>query len=73
MSQIEVNPRVCNGKPVMEGTRIPVTVILDQFAAGCSMSDIQRKYPELTREQIVSALRYCRAMIEHSDLQAVTA
>ena len=73
MTEIEVNPRVCNGKPVIEGTRIPVTVILDQFATGCSMNDIQRKYPELTRNQIASALRYCHAMIDHSDLQAVTA
>ncbi|OGV64967.1 MAG: antitoxin [Lentisphaerae bacterium RIFOXYB12_FULL_65_16] len=73
MNQIEVNPRVCNGKPVIAGTRIPVTVILDQFASGCSLADVQRKYPELTRDQIASALRYCHAMIDHSDLQAVTA
>jgi len=73
MSEIEVNPRVCNGKPVIEGTRIPVTVILDQFASGCSMNDIQRKYPELKVDQIAAALRYCHAMIDHSDLQTVTA
>jgi uncharacterized protein (DUF433 family) len=73
MSKIEVNPRVCNGKPVIEGTRIPVTVILDQFASGCSMSDVQRKYPELTFDQISAALRYCHTMIDHSDLQTVIA
>lgn len=73
MNEIEVNPRVCNGKPVIEGTRIPVTVILDHFASGCSMKDIQRKYPELTPHQIAAALRYCHAMIDHSDLQTVTA
>jgi uncharacterized protein (DUF433 family) len=27
--RIELNPRVCNGKPVVKGTRIPVTVILE--------------------------------------------
>jgi uncharacterized protein (DUF433 family) len=73
MSSIEINPRICNGKPVIAGTRIPVTVILDQFASGCSMGDIQRKYPELTREAIASALRYCHSMIEHSDLQVASA
>ena len=73
MNGIEVNPRVCNGKPVISGTRIPVTVILDQFASGCSMADIQRKYPELSVDQIASALHYCHTMIDHSDLQAVPA
>lgn len=34
MGKIELNPRVCNGKPVIKGTRIPVSVILDQIAAG---------------------------------------
>ena len=73
MDGIEINPRVCNGKPIIEGTRIPVTVLLDQFAGGCNMDDIQRKYPELKREQIANALRYCHAMIDHSDLQTISA
>ncbi len=30
--RIEWNPRVCNGRPVVKGTRIPVTVILEQIA-----------------------------------------
>lgn len=73
MKTIEIDPKVCNGKPVVAGTRIPVTVILDQFADGCSVTDIQRKYPELTDSLIVAALRYCHAMIDHCELEAVTA
>lgn len=34
--RIEMRPRVCNGKPVIKGTRIPVTVILEQLADGQS-------------------------------------
>lgn len=34
--RIEIRPRVCNGKPVIKGTRIPVTVILEQLADGQS-------------------------------------
>ena len=30
--RIELDPRVCNGKPVIKGTRIPITVILEQLA-----------------------------------------
>jgi Protein of unknown function (DUF433) len=32
MDRIELNPKVCNGKPVIKGTRIPVSVILEQIA-----------------------------------------
>lgn len=73
MKTVEIDPKVCNGKPVIAGTRIPVTVILDQFADGCSVEDIQRKYPELTRVLITAALRYCHSMIDHCELEAITA
>ena len=33
-AHVEIDPRVCNGKPVIAGTRIPVTVILDQINSG---------------------------------------
>ena len=32
LERIEINPKVCNGKPVIKGTRIPVSVILEQLA-----------------------------------------
>jgi uncharacterized protein (DUF433 family) len=32
MERIEFNPKVCNGKPVIKGTRIPISVILEQIA-----------------------------------------
>lgn len=73
MLNVEINPRVCNGKPVIIGTRIPVTVILDQIADGCSLDDVQHKYPELSRPLIVDALRYCHAMIEHCEIEIAIA
>lgn len=66
---IQIDPRICNGKPVIAGTRIPVTVILDQMAAGCSRKDIKRKYPGITDEQISGVLEYCRSMIDHTELE----
>ncbi len=64
---VEINPRACNGKPVVTGTRIPVTVILDQLAAGSSWGDLKRKYPGLTDDQIAGVLRYCHALIERAE------
>ena len=66
---VEINPRVCGGKPVIADTRIPVTVVLDQLAAGCSREDLRRKFPALTDDHIAGALRYCRSVIEHTELE----
>ena len=67
--QIEIDPRRCNGKPVVRGTRIPVTVILDQLAESGSVESVLSKYPELTREAITAVLRYCHSVIEHTELE----
>ena len=66
---ISINPRVCNGKPAISGTRIPVTVILDQLSDAGSVEEVIKRYPELSPEQITAALQYCHAMIEHTELE----
>jgi uncharacterized protein (DUF433 family) len=70
---IEINPLRCNGKPVIAGTRIPVTVILDQLAEVGSVDGLLRKYPEVTKDQILAVLEYCHSIIEHSDFEMVPA
>ena len=71
--RVELNPRVCNGKPVIRGTRIPVSVILEQIAEGESWEAILAGYSELTREDIQAALLYARSSLEHTDIRAVGA
>lgn len=70
---IQLDPRVCNGKPVITGTRIPVTVILDQMIACGSIDRLLDLYPELSREQVVGALRYCHDLIDHTDMETEVA
>jgi len=67
--QITVDPRICNGKPVISGTRIPVTVVLDQLAETGSLQEVLRRYPELSPEQVRAALQYCHAMIDRTELE----
>ena len=67
LERIEINPRVCNGKPVVKGTRIPVSVILDEIAGGEAWESILAGYPELTRQDIQAAVRYAQGAIEHTD------
>ena len=55
---IHVDPAICHGKACIKGTRIPVTVILDNLAAGESISVILRSYPTLQAADIQAALAY---------------
>jgi uncharacterized protein (DUF433 family) len=62
--QISIDPRVMAGVPCIKGTRIPVTVVLDCFAAGMSEAEILEQYPTLTVEGIRDALRYASACVD---------
>ena len=73
LERIELNPRVCNGKPVIKGTRIPVSVILEQIAEGETLETLLSGYPELKREDIQSALLYAKAALDQSEVRAVNA
>jgi len=69
LERIELDPRVCNGKAVIQGTRIPVSVILDQIASGESWDDIIRGFPELKKEDIQAALLYASALLDHTEVK----
>ncbi len=71
--RIELNPRVCNGKPVIRGTRIPVQLLVEQVAAGKTWDYLLSGYPGLTREDIQAALLYASAAVEHTDILAPAA
>ena len=56
--RISINPRVCHGKACIRGTRVMVSVILDNIAAGVDRSTILASYPSLHSEDIDAALGY---------------
>jgi len=72
-NRIELNPKVCNGKPVIKGTRIPVSVILAQIAQGESWDDLLKGYPELKKEDIQAALLYAKASLDHTEVRVANA
>jgi len=55
---IVVDPMICHGRATIKGTRVMVSVVLDNFAGGLSVDEILRSYPSLTREGIQAALAY---------------
>ena len=47
--RISIKPDVCNGRPVIRGTRITVQTVLEFLAAGDSVEDVLEENPRLTR------------------------
>jgi uncharacterized protein (DUF433 family) len=58
--RIVSTPDVLKGKPRLQGTRIPVSLILGYLENGASHEDIQREFPGLTKEDIKACLGYAR-------------
>jgi uncharacterized protein (DUF433 family) len=56
--RITVDPRVCHGKACIRGTRVMVSVILDNLAANVPTEEILRSYPTLRPEDVQAAIAY---------------
>lgn len=70
--RITVDPLVCHGKACIKGTRIMVSVILDNLAEGISEEEILKSYPTLKHEDIKAAISYA-AELSRERLVSVTA
>ena len=66
---IEMNPKILLGKPVIKGTRIPVSLILNLLANGYTIKDIIEAYPQLTKKSIISALKYVQQRLNRENIQ----
>lgn len=60
--RITVDPEICHGQACITGTRVMVSVILDNFAAGVPADEILQSYPSLTREDVQAAISYAAAL-----------
>jgi len=56
------------GKPVIEGTRIPVEKIIQLMAHGMTAEDIMEEYPRLEEEDISAALNYAAETLEEESV-----
>jgi uncharacterized protein (DUF433 family) len=62
LKRISVDPNVCFGRPCIRGTRIWVSLIVDNLAAGTKESEILDAYPQLQADDIRAALAYAAEM-----------
>lgn len=63
------DPNILVGKPVIKGTRIPVSLILNLIAHGYDFARIIDAYPVLTPQDIQAALEYAQARLEREEIR----
>lgn len=63
---IATDAGICHGKPCIRGTRIMVSVVLDNLVAGLSTEEILREYPSLTPESIRAAVAYAADVVREN-------
>jgi uncharacterized protein (DUF433 family) len=56
--RISSDPQICHGKACIRGTRIMVSVVLDNLAAGRSADEIINLYPTLHRDDVAAVVAY---------------
>ncbi|OUC16090.1 MAG: antitoxin [Alkalinema sp. CACIAM 70d] len=66
--RISTNSTICHGKPCITGTRIMVSVILDNLAEGLTPDEIVTDYPPLTPIDIRAAIAYAAALAREEEL-----
>lgn len=65
--RIEINPKLMMGKPVIQGTRIPVELILRKLSEKATEADLLQAYPQLVAEDIQAAIRFAADTIAHEE------
>ena len=66
--RIRTDLSVCHGKPCIAGTRILVSVVLDNLAEGLSGEEIVGEYPPLTVEDVRAAIAYAAELAREEEM-----
>ncbi len=69
--RIVINPKVCHGKPVIKGTRVPVATIVGSLAGGMNYDEVIREYG-IELEDIRAALRYAADIMQREQHYPLT-
>jgi uncharacterized protein (DUF433 family) len=68
--RIVVDEGVRHGRPVIQGTRVPVDVIVGQLGAGLSIDEVCEEY-EVTKEDVLAALSYAAETLAGEEIRVL--
>jgi uncharacterized protein (DUF433 family) len=64
---IVIDPGIARGKPVIQGTRVPVATVLEQLAAGLPVDDLARDFG-ITVQDVRDALAYAGELVNEAQV-----
>jgi uncharacterized protein (DUF433 family) len=67
-ARVTTDPQVCHGKPRIRGTRVMVSVVLDNLSDGLTAAEIVEEYPALTPGDVRAALGYASELAREEEL-----
>ena len=69
LERITVDPNRMRGLPCIRDTRVTVSAVLGQLAAGATVEDVLSDYPYLERDDVLAALEYAATDAQERELQ----
>lgn len=66
---IVVDPAICHGRACIKGTRVMVSVLLDNLAAGLSEEEIRASYPTVSKEALQAVIGYAAELARERVLE----
>ncbi len=70
LARITSDPNICGGRPIIRGTRMRVTDIVELMAHGASHDEILLDFDDLTADDIAGALLYAARAADHRIIRA---
>jgi len=64
--RVVLDPAICHGKPIIRGTRLPVSIVVGSLAAGMTPEEIQHEY-DITSDDIRAALEFANSLVEQEE------
>lgn len=69
-ARVTIDPEVCGGRPIVAGTRMRVSDVLDALASGATIDELLADFAYLAREDIIACLAYGARAVDHAVVQA---
>ena len=65
---VSVDPAQMGGLPCVRGTRVTVSMVLGQLAAGRTIEQVLEDYPYLERLDVLACLEYAAAIVNEREV-----
>lgn len=70
IDRIVIDPTVGRGKPLIRGTRVPVSIVLGSLAGGMTFEEVEREY-DLAPEDVRAALKFASELLEQASFYSL--